>query len=60
MDTTLEEAQAAAAKFSDESGLPQTVYRSKNSGGWWHTNPLASLLASAEVLVTVLPLRYFA
>ncbi|CAJ0806492.1 MULTISPECIES: hypothetical protein [Pseudomonadota] len=60
MDTTLEEAQAAAARFADESCLPQTVYLLKDSGGWWHTNPLASLLVSAEVFVTVLPLRYFA
>jgi hypothetical protein len=59
MDTTLEEAQAAAARFADESCLPQTVYLLKDSG-WWHTNPLASLLVSAEVFVTVLPLRYFA
>ena len=60
MDTTLEEAQAAGTAFAAQCCLPQTIYRSKSSGGWWHTNALANRLASAEVFMTVLPPRYFA
>lgn len=50
-----------ARKFADESGMPQTVYRDSESGGWWHTNPFALRLSGPGCLraLTVLPARYF-
>lgn len=59
MDTTIEQAQYAAEGMANASGLPQTVYRNANSGGWWHTNALAPVLARSEMFTTVLPDRFF-
>lgn len=59
MDTTKAEAENHASVLANQCGLPQTVYRNADSGGWWHTNALAPLLQKAEVTVTVLPSRYF-
>ncbi len=59
LDTTLPEAELHAAHVATTIGLPQTVFRNADSGGWWHTNPMASLLANAELSVTVLPATYF-
>lgn len=59
MDTNLQAAQDSAVRVADQCGLPQTIYRNADSGGWWHTNALAPLLQKSEVSVTVLPFRYF-
>ena len=59
MDTSLQTAQNSAVPMADQCGLPQTIYRNADSGGWWHTNALAPLLQKSEVSVTVLPVRYF-
>lgn len=61
-DICLDEAVRLAHVASDETGLPQTVYRDDSSGGWSHTNALANRLGSrkAELMMTVLPARYFA
>lgn len=58
-DVRLEEAIQTAYRSSDETGLPQTVYRDGDSGGWSHTNAFASRLVRAELAVTALPTRYF-
>ncbi|KAF1003934.1 MAG: hypothetical protein GAK28_04397 [Luteibacter sp.] len=58
-DVRLEEAIQTAYRSSDETGLPQTVYRDGDSGGWSHTNAFANRLARAELAVTALPTRYF-
>lgn len=58
-DVRLEEAIQMAYRSSDETGLPQTVYRDGDSGGWSHTNAFANRLARAELAVTALPTRYF-
>lgn len=59
-DTTMRQAQDAPERAADRHGLPQTVYRDQDSGGWWHTNALAPRLTRAEVAFTALPTRYFA
>jgi hypothetical protein len=48
-----------AGRSADSSGLPQTVFTSASSGGWWHTNTFAACLQRAQMTVTVLPVRYF-
>lgn len=58
-DTSLASATVHAETMADDTGLPQTVYRNENSGGWWHTNSLADLLRNADVFMTALPKRYF-
>lgn len=58
-DTNVTEALAAASRFSNACGLPQTVYKDESSGGWWHTNSLADRLRRAEVIQTVLPENFF-
>lgn len=60
LDTSLSEAILCARSGSEASQLPQTVYRNADSGGWWHTNAFARILAGAELSVTILPPRYFA
>ena len=59
METSVHEAISHAEGIANSSMLPQTVYRNEDSGGWWHTNALAPLLAKAELNVTILPVRYF-
>lgn len=58
-DTGLATALASAAVCADRTELPQTVYRNETSGGWWHTNALAPVLARSELSQTVLPGTYF-
>lgn len=59
METTKLEAEQAASRMANMSGLPQTVYRNENSGGWWHINSLAPILGRADVYITVLPINFF-
>jgi len=58
-DVRVEEAILLAYQASDRTGLPQTVYRDSDSGGWSHTNAFANRLSAAEVALTALPSRYF-
>ena len=60
-DTSKHEAIEHAHATANESMLPQTVYRDRDSGGWWHINFAARRLEQrgCELLVTVLPRRYF-
>lgn len=58
-ETTQDEAVAAAKRASDEYALPQTVFKNEDTCGWWHTNPLSTALKGAQVVMTVLPSRYF-
>lgn len=59
IDTTLLVAKLHAVRSADETSLPQTIFRTKDTAGWWHTNCHARLLAKAEVFATILPRRYF-
>jgi len=59
LDVRLESAVACAMAAADRIGLPQTVYRDADSGGWWHTNSLAPRLERAELHATYLPANYF-
>lgn len=54
-NSAFQRAERATLKF----GIPQTVYRNNDSGGWSHTNPMAKFLVSAEKFVTILPANYF-
>lgn len=58
-ETAPDAAIGAAHRGADLSGLPQTVYRDGDSCGWWHTNALADRLRKAQLMLTVLPARYF-
>ncbi|MEX3859668.1 hypothetical protein AB3X94_37390 [Paraburkholderia sp. BR10923] len=60
-DTSRHEAIEHARIVASETMLPQTVYRDRDSGGWWHINFAARRLEQrgCELLVTVLPRRYF-
>jgi uncharacterized protein YbjT (DUF2867 family) len=57
--TTRATAIEAAEVAANATGLPQTVLRNAGTCGWWHTHSLARVLAHSEVLVTILPSRYF-
>ena len=59
LDTSVLAAKLHAARSSDESMLPQTIFRTPDTAGWWHTNCHSRLLNKAEVFVTILPTRYF-
>lgn len=59
LDTSLLVAKLHAKRSADEFCLPQTIFRTAESGGWWHTNSLARVLDKAEVFATILPARYF-
>lgn len=59
MDTTQTEAISHAQYAADKYCLPQTIFRNEDTRGWWHTNPFASVLGSADVYMTVLPERFF-
>ena len=58
-ETTVKEAESSARRMADKAMLPQTIFRNTETNGWWHTNPLAPVLNKSEVVVTVLPARYF-
>jgi hypothetical protein len=59
VDTNLLAAKLRAVHKADEFMVPQTIFRTPDTAGWWHTNSFASLLAKAEVFATILPSRYF-
>lgn len=59
LDTSLLAAKLHAERSADEFVMPQTIFRSLDSSGWWHTNPFASVLRNSEIFVTILPERYF-
>jgi hypothetical protein len=59
LDTGLLAAKLHAKRKADEFMLPQTIFRTPDTAGWWHTNPFASVLTKAEVFATILPARYF-
>lgn len=59
IDTSLLAAKLYAKRRADASSLPQTIFRTPDTAGWWHTHYHARLLAKAEVFVTILPARYF-
>lgn len=48
-----------ATDASDKYGLPQTVYKTKETCGWTHTNAMAGVLRGAEQDSTWLPANYF-
>lgn len=58
-DVRVDEAIQMAYRVSDETGMPLTVYRDADSGGWSHVHAFANRLARAELAVTALPTRYF-
>lgn len=58
-ETSVEAAIQAASRAADAYCLPQTVYKDADSCGYWHINSLASRLCKAEIVVTMLPVRYF-
>ncbi|GEM_PF-5119841 len=58
-DTSLDQAVDHALRCSTAHGLPQTVFRDRDSCGWWHTHSLAIRLNLAEQALTVLPANYF-
>lgn len=59
LDTSLLVAKLHAKRSADEFCLPQTIFRTSDSAGWWHTNSLARVLEKAELFATILPARYF-
>ena len=59
IDTSLLAAKLHAVRSADETMLPQTIFRTPDTSGWWHTNCHARVLAKAEVVATILPARYF-
>lgn len=59
LDTSLLAAKLYAKRGADTSSLPQTIFRTPETSGWWHTHCHARVLDKAEVFVTILPARYF-
>jgi hypothetical protein len=59
LDTSLLVAKLHAARSADKFMIPQTIFRTPDTSGWWHTNSLARVLTKAEVFATILPSRYF-
>lgn len=59
-ETAKRTALSSAAVAAETFGLPQTVFRDRDSAGWGHTNSVAGRLANAELWLTTLPSRYFA
>ena len=59
---SVDTAVSIAERSANASELPQTVYRTQDTGGWTNTNALASSLGKreTELAVTILPKRYFA
>ena len=57
----LESAIACAKSAADQFGLPQTVFLSPDTNGWWHTHSLARILSAPSTLVhvTMMPARYW-
>jgi hypothetical protein len=59
LDTSLLAAKLYAMRGADTSWLPQTIFRTPETAGWWHTHCHARVLEKAEVFATILPARYF-
>jgi hypothetical protein len=59
LDTSLLAAKLYAKRGADASCLPQTIFRTPDTAGWWHTHCHARVLEKAEVFATILPSRYF-
>lgn len=59
IDTSLLAAKLYAMRGADSSWLPQTIFRTPETAGWWHTHCHARVLEKAEVFATILPARYF-
>lgn len=59
LDTCVLAAKLHAARSANESMLPQTIFRTADTAGWWHINCHSRLLSKAEVFATILPTRYF-
>lgn len=59
LDTNLLIAKLHAARSADEFCMPQTIFRTPDTAGWWHTHSFARVLDKAEVFATILPGRYF-
>jgi hypothetical protein len=59
LDTSLLAAKLHAKRSADESSVPQTIFRTPHTDGWWHTHSFARLLEKAEVFATILPACYF-
>jgi hypothetical protein len=59
IDTSLLAAKLYAKRGADSSSLPQTIFRTADTAGWWHTHCHARVLEKAEVFATILPARYF-
>ena len=57
----LESAIDCASRAADQYGLPQTVFLSTDTNGWWHTHSLARVLAQpgTVVHVTMMPANYW-
>jgi hypothetical protein len=58
LDTSVLAAKLHAARSANESMLPQTIFRTPHTAGWWHTNCYSRVLDNAEVFATILPTRY--
>lgn len=48
-----------ASVSANYSGVPQTIFRNKNTCGWTNTHSLAKVLDTSEVFATMLPDRFF-
>jgi hypothetical protein len=59
LDIDLLIAKLHAARSADEFSMPQTIFRTPDTAGWWHTHSFARVLDKAEVFATILPGRYF-
>ena len=59
LDTSLLAAKLYAKRSADESSMPQTIFRTVDTSGWWHTHAFARVLEKAEVFATILPARFF-
>lgn len=57
----IESAITCAREAADKFGLPQTVFLSPDTNGWWHTHSLARILSmpTTVVHVTMMPARYW-
>lgn len=59
-DSGIDEGIRRAQEAAETTGLPQTVFRGNDTGGWTCTNALARCLETAlGVALTALPSRYF-
>ena len=59
LDTSVLAAKLHAVRSADAFSMPQTIFRTRDTAGWWHTHSYARVLANAELFATILPARYF-